>query len=70
MTALYVFGYFSVGLALFFAFWRWAAWDDDYSGNNVVSCMLLFLWPLTLLLLAFILLMCWLLDCGKKVMKK
>ncbi len=62
--------YLLIGLALFFSFWRWCAIEGDNAGNNIVSLMLLFLWPVTLSALAFGAFMTWLLDSGEKVMKK
>lgn len=63
-------GYFAVGLALFFSFWRWLALEGDGAGNNWMSFSLLFLWPVVIPFIAAIALWCLLLKCGKKVMKK
>lgn len=70
MIALFVTGYFTVGIALFFGFWRWVADGDDDGGDQVMSLMLLFFWPGALSVIVFVLLMNMILDLGKKVMKK
>lgn len=70
MIALFVVGYFAIGISLFFGFWRWLADGDDDSGDQFMCLMLLFLWPGTLALIGFVLSMEIVLDLGKKVMKK
>jgi len=70
MIALFVIGYFAIGIALFFAFWRWIADGDDDGGDNFMSLMLLFLWPGAIAVVVFFTLIMGLLDLGKKVMRK
>jgi len=69
VIVLFVIGYFAIGTALFFAFWRWIALEGDEAGNNFTSLALLFIWPAAIATIGICLLICFLLDCGKKVMK-
>lgn len=64
------FVYLIIGVALFFAFWRFLAMEDDDFGNKFVSLMLLFFWPVTITFVVIFTIISGLLDAGKKVMKK
>lgn len=70
MIALFAIGYFAIGAAPFFAFWRWFGVDYDDAGNTFTSLALLFIWPAAIATIGFCLLIGFMLDCGRKVMNK
>ena len=63
-------GYFAIGVAGFFAFWRWFSDDNDDAGDKFAAFSILFAWPLVAVCLAFWFVMAGLLVLGKKVKKK
>lgn len=69
MIALFVVGYFAIGIALFFGFWRWVAMEGDEEGNNLMSLSLLFIWPVAIGTIGILLIIDFILGCGRKVMK-